>query len=85
MVILFLGHALLLGTVIVSRKHHDVQIVIFLLVAAVLGFAERLNEILGRHWQLVTRSNVFDKSGAFMAFVWGIPLLCIMTLQVIQF
>ena len=47
--------------------------------AAVSGIylAERLNRLLGVHWQSFATQNYFDPHGLFLSVLWSGPLLII--------
>ncbi|KAH9626306.1 hypothetical protein KSS87_022289 [Heliosperma pusillum] len=77
-------HFLLLLTFILSRKHVNFQMGLFLLALSGVYLAERLNRFLGNHWQSFATQNYFDPLGIFFSVLWSGPLLIIAMLILIN-
>ncbi|KAF9670656.1 hypothetical protein SADUNF_Sadunf13G0091500 [Salix dunnii] len=70
-------HLLLLILTIVSRKHINFQMSLFLLALAGVYLSERLNRVLGDNWRSFASQNYFDPHGVFLSVLWSGPLLII--------
>ncbi|KAJ9145675.1 hypothetical protein P3X46_028030 [Hevea brasiliensis] len=68
-------HVALLIVAILSRKHINFQMFLFLLALGGVYFAERLNRILGDNWRSFASQNYFDPHGLFLSSLWSGPLL----------
>uniref|UniRef100_A0A2P2JKI0 Transmembrane protein 18 n=1 Tax=Rhizophora mucronata TaxID=61149 RepID=A0A2P2JKI0_RHIMU len=70
-------HVLLLVVTILSRKHVNFQMCLFLLALSGVYFAENLNGILRDNWRTFASQNYFDRHGLFLSLLWSGPLLVI--------
>lgn len=70
-------HILLLLITILSRRHLNFQMCLFLVALSSVYLAERLNRFLGEHWKSFATQNYFDPQGVFLSTVWSGPLLII--------
>ncbi|KAJ8759078.1 hypothetical protein K2173_003316 [Erythroxylum novogranatense] len=70
-------HFLLLIVTIISRKHTNFQMFLFLLALSGVYFAERLNKVLSENWRTFASQNYFDPHGLFLSVLWSGPLLVI--------
>lgn len=70
-------HAFLLLVTIISRRHINFQMCLFLLALAGVYLAERLNTVLAENWQSFATQNYFDTHGIFLSVLWSGPLLII--------
>ncbi|KDP36358.1 hypothetical protein JCGZ_09773 [Jatropha curcas] len=77
-------HAVLLIIAIISRKHVNFQMFLFLLALGGVYFAERLNRVLGDNWRSFASQNYFDPHGIFLSALWSGPLLIIATIILIN-
>ncbi|KMT20059.1 hypothetical protein BVRB_1g000780 [Beta vulgaris subsp. vulgaris] len=77
-------YVLLLLTIILSRRHLNFQMCLFLLALSGVYLAERLNKLLGVHWQSFATQNYFDPHGVFLSVLWSGPLLIIAMLILIN-
>lgn len=77
-------HVLLLLTTIISRRHVNFQMCLFLLALSGIYLAERLNRSLGAHWQSFATQNYFDPHGLFLSVLWSGPLLIISMLILVN-
>ncbi|KAJ8445162.1 hypothetical protein Cgig2_029534 [Carnegiea gigantea] len=77
-------HVLLLLTTIISRRHVNFQMCLFLLALSGVYLAERLNRSLGAHWQSFATQNYFDPHGLFLSVLWSGPLLIISMLILVN-
>lgn len=70
-------HFVLLLTTILSRRHVNFQMCLFLLALTGVYLAERLNSFLGNHWNNFAGQNYFDPHGLFLSVLWSGPLLLV--------
>uniref|UniRef100_A0A7S0HWS5 Transmembrane protein 18 n=1 Tax=Hanusia phi TaxID=3032 RepID=A0A7S0HWS5_9CRYP len=77
-------HIMMLLLAILSRKHTNVQMVLFCFLMGCIYLAEPLNRFLSTHWESFSTQNYFDKHGVFLSVVWSTPLLLIGAYMVIQ-
>mmetsp|Transcript_8095 Transcript_8095/g.20173 ORF Transcript_8095/g.20173 Transcript_8095/m.20173 type:complete len:193 (-) Transcript_8095:141-719(-) len=72
---LFAAEAAMLLIVALNRNRWEVLSVVFMLNAALLFFAERLNTLARRHWQSFSSQQYFDEHGSFASVIVGVPVL----------
>lgn len=77
-------HVLCLCVSILFRKNMDVQTVLFVILSALVYFAERINSYCSVNWRLFSKQNYFDKAGVFAGIVFSAPLLCICFIQLVS-
>ncbi|KAJ4895050.1 Uncharacterized protein Rs2_21844 [Raphanus sativus] len=70
-------HALVLIVTLVSRRHLNFHMFLFLLSLGGVYFAESLNRVLRKNWKSFSTQNYFDPHGAFLSVLWSGPLLVI--------
>ena len=68
-------HLLVWLVVIATRKSHDAQMVLLLVILLLVYCAEYANSYAGQHWQSFARQNYFDKRGVFVSVMYSAPLL----------
>ncbi|XP_010538916.1 PREDICTED: transmembrane protein 18-like [Tarenaya hassleriana] len=68
-------HVVLLLVTLLSRKHLNFHMCLFLLALAGVYFAEGLNGFLGKNWKSFSTQNYFDPHGVFLSVLWSGPLL----------
>lgn len=61
--------------IIVTRKSGLLQAIIFVTLLLSVYFAENLNELAAKHWQLFTKEQYFDSDGLFFSTVYSTPVL----------
>jgi hypothetical protein len=75
---ILLTHVVIATVVVVTRRHANVQIGLFLVVCALAYASERLNEFNGRNWRRIGwTQNYFDPRGVFATCMWSGPLLVV--------
>ncbi|KAI5555450.1 hypothetical protein BDE02_19G081200 [Populus trichocarpa] len=77
-------HLVLLVLTVVSRKHINFQMCLFLVALAGVYLAERLNRVMGDYWRSFASQNYFDPHGLFLSVLWSGPLLIIATIILIN-
>ncbi|CAO2835244.1 unnamed protein product [Amaranthus hypochondriacus] len=77
-------HLVLLLTTILSRRHINFQMCLFLLALSGVYLAEKLNRFLGAQWQSFATQNYFDPHGIFISILWSGPLLVIAMLILVN-
>ncbi|ESQ33353.1 hypothetical protein EUTSA_v10008956mg [Eutrema salsugineum] len=70
-------HALLLMVTLLSRRHLNFHMFLFLMALAGVYFAETLNRLLRKNWKRFSTQNYFDPHGVFLSVLWSGPLLVI--------
>ncbi|XP_052695984.1 transmembrane protein 18-like [Crassostrea angulata] len=61
--------------IIVTRKSGLLQAIIFITLLLSVYFAENLNEMAAKHWQVFTKEQYFDSDGLFFSTVYSTPVL----------
>uniref|UniRef100_K1R6M5 Transmembrane protein 18 n=1 Tax=Magallana gigas TaxID=29159 RepID=K1R6M5_MAGGI len=61
--------------IIVTRKSGLLQAIIFITLLLSVYFAENLNELAAKHWQVFTKEQYFDSDGLFFSTVYSTPVL----------
>eukprot|EP00929_Paragymnodinium_shiwhaense_P078073 TRINITY_DN40391_c0_g1_i1.p1 TRINITY_DN40391_c0_g1~~TRINITY_DN40391_c0_g1_i1.p1 ORF type:complete len:176 (+),score=48.25 TRINITY_DN40391_c0_g1_i1:121-648(+) len=69
--------------ILLNRKCWERLTVLFLVIAALLGGAERMNTAARENWKSFSSQDYFDESGGFMMALYGMPLLLCQLLIVI--
>ncbi|XP_074263538.1 uncharacterized protein LOC141586263 isoform X1 [Silene latifolia] len=77
-------HVLFLLTAILSRRHVNFQMCLFLLALSGVYLAERINRFLGNNWESFATQNYFDPLGLFFSVLWSGPLLIIAMLILVN-
>ncbi|CAH2035330.1 unnamed protein product, partial [Thlaspi arvense] len=70
-------HALLLLVTLLSRRHLNFHMFLFLLALGGVYFAENLNRLLKKNWRSFSTQDYFDQPGVFVSTLWSGPLLVI--------
>ncbi|XP_033640550.1 transmembrane protein 18-like [Asterias rubens] len=76
LIALLVCHLLCLVFTIVTRKHANIQAILFLLLLFLIFMSEWINEYAASNYKLFSRLQYFDSSGLFIAVVFSLPLLC---------
>eukprot|EP00252_Welwitschia_mirabilis_P013444 TRINITY_DN29568_c0_g1_i1.p1 TRINITY_DN29568_c0_g1~~TRINITY_DN29568_c0_g1_i1.p1 ORF type:complete len:166 (-),score=13.88 TRINITY_DN29568_c0_g1_i1:104-601(-) len=69
---------------LMTRKHTNLQMALFLAALGGVYFAEDINSYLASRWNSFASQNYFDRSGIFLSTVWSGPLLIISTTVLIN-
>ncbi|KAG2320463.1 hypothetical protein Bca52824_013676 [Brassica carinata] len=77
-------HSLVLIVTLLSRRHLNFHMFLFLLALGGVYFAESLNRVLRRNWKSFSTQNYFDPHGAFLSVLWSGPLLVIAVIILIN-
>ncbi|KAJ4881435.1 Uncharacterized protein Rs2_38490 [Raphanus sativus] len=70
-------HALFLLVTLLSRRHLNFHMFLFLFSLCGVYFAESLNRVLRKNWKSFSTQNYFDPHGVFLSVLWSGPLLVI--------
>ncbi|CAF1930250.1 hypothetical protein Bca4012_072883 [Brassica carinata] len=70
-------HSLVLIVTLISRRHFNFHMFLFLLALGGVYYAESLNRVLRKNWKSFSTQNYFDPQGAFLSVLWSGPLLVI--------
>ncbi|XP_057475641.1 uncharacterized protein LOC130763686 [Actinidia eriantha] len=84
LICLMLFHVVFLLIAIMSRKHVNFQMCLFLLALAGVYLAETLNIFLRDNWKSFAGQNYFDPRGLFLSVLWSGPLLVIAILILVN-
>jgi hypothetical protein len=82
--IMLISHLVLFIITVLTRRNVNIQTVIFLLICASVGLAERMNGWCAAHWQEFSKQNYFDERGVFTGTLFCAPLLLIAFFQLIS-
>jgi hypothetical protein len=77
-------HALMWLVAIASRRSHDAQMVLLVVILGLVYCAERVNTLAGAHWQSFATQNYFDRRGVFVSVMYSAPLLCLALLVLLN-
>ena len=69
-------HAFVWLVALATRRNHDVQAVMLVLILGLVYAAEWINSLGSEHWQAFAGQNYFDKRGVFISVMYSAPLLC---------
>ncbi|XP_048730633.1 transmembrane protein 18-like [Ostrea edulis] len=75
LIALIMFHVTCFFLVIVTRRSGFIQAIIFITLLLSVYFAENLNELAAKHWQLFSTEQYFDSSGLFFSTVYSTPVL----------
>lgn len=78
------SHILLFVTVILMRKYHIFQVLVFMIICCCISLSEILNSYCADNWRLFATQNYFDKHGAFASTFFSGPLLLIGFTQLVN-
>eukprot|EP01012_Entosiphon_sulcatum_P039505 TRINITY_DN5212_c0_g1_i1.p1 TRINITY_DN5212_c0_g1~~TRINITY_DN5212_c0_g1_i1.p1 ORF type:complete len:178 (-),score=35.01 TRINITY_DN5212_c0_g1_i1:58-567(-) len=67
----------LVALVVLRRKSDGGFVVLFCLIAAMIGSAKYINQMLAQTWPKFARHPYFDAGGAFISVVWSGPLMIV--------
>ncbi|XP_073002850.1 uncharacterized protein [Typha latifolia] len=77
-------HVFLLLTTIFTRKYINFQLFLSILAFSGVYLAEKINTLLGKHWQSFASQNYFDPQGLFLSVLWSGPLLFVTIIIVVN-
>ena len=76
-------HIVIALTVIATRRHHNLQIALFVAICATVYCAEYINTYCRNNWQSLATQNYFDTNGIFVSTVFSAPLLLLILFQMV--
>ena len=76
-------HAIMLLLIIIFRNNEIVQAILFLLMAGLVYFSERINTYCAAHWNEFATQNYFDEHGSFAGLLFSGPFLVLLFLQLV--
>ncbi|XP_031554740.1 transmembrane protein 18-like [Actinia tenebrosa] len=72
---LLIFHFLTFVTVILTRKHLNIQAFLFLCLLSVVLASEKLNALGEKHWRWFSKEQYFDSHGLFITAVLSGPIM----------
>jgi cellobiose-specific phosphotransferase system component IIC len=72
---LLAAHCMISALALLYRRRHQVQVGLFVAIAAVVFSSRKLNNVGGENWTAIASQNYFDSQGLFMAMFVSGPLL----------
>lgn len=78
-------HAVVLATVVLTRRIPNLQIALLLWICGMVFLAQYINPFGAQHWRaLGFTQNYFDERGVFISAVYSAPLLLIAGGQMVR-
>lgn len=79
------GHVALWLVFGLTRRRHNCQVALFMVIVALVASAERLNTYGREHWEEFATQNYFDERGVFAAVLFCAPLLALSLVMMVNF